>query len=310
MNYQIELRHLLYFKVLAEELHFRRAAEKLFIAQPGLSRQIKQLEESYGVSLFERNKRNVQLTEAGMYLFTEVKELFRHLDQIETQLLSFANGKISTLKLGFIGSAVQTILPQLLVTLKQQQPDIELSLHELANETQLDLLEKKELDLGFVRVSETPHGLCSLPIHTEHFSLVLPNNHPLLKSPKPTLYALKDESFILFSKNYSHSYYDLVMSIFNDHAFLPKVTLRTVNALTIFNMVAQGLGVAIVPSSLKNGYHVDVTFLELDTLPQRTTLSLVWNAQNRNPGIPLVIQIIASQLSKNRDNITGIIDKP
>ncbi|WP_088161630.1 LysR family transcriptional regulator [Sphingobacterium sp. G1-14] len=298
MNYQIELRHLLYFKVLAEELHFRRAAEKLFIAQPGLSRQIKQLEESYGVTLFERNKRNVQMTEAGMYLFQEVKELFRHLDQIETQLQSFANGKISTLKLGFIGSAVQTILPQLLVTLKQQQPDIELSLHELANETQLDLLEKKELDLGFVRLSETPPGLCSLPIHTEHFSLVLPNDHPLLKSPQPSLDAFKNESFILFSKNYSHSYYDLVMSIFSDHKFIPKVTLRTVNALTIFNMVAQGLGVAIVPSSLKNGYHVDVTFLELTTLPQRTTLSLVWNAQNRNPGIPLVIQIIASQTNK------------
>ncbi|MGJ1403868.1 LysR family transcriptional regulator [Sphingobacterium siyangense] len=298
MNYQIELRHLLYFKVLAEELHFRRAAEKLFIAQPGLSRQIKQLEESYGVTLFERNKRNVQMTEAGMYLFQEVKELFRHLDQIETQLQSFANGKISTLKLGFIGSAVQTILPQLLVILKQQQPDIELSLHELANETQLDLLEKKELDLGFVRLSETPPGLCSLPIHTEHFSLVLPNDHPLLKSPQPSLDAFKNESFILFSKNYSHSYYDLVMSIFSDHKFIPKVTLRTVNALTIFNMVAQGLGVAIVPSSLKNGYHVDVTFLELTTLPQRTTLSLVWNAQNRNPGIPLVIQIIASQTNK------------
>lgn len=296
MNYQIELRHLLYFKVLAEELHFRRAAEKLFIAQPGLSRQIKQLEESYGVTLFERNKRNVQMTEAGIYLFQEVKELFRHLDQIETQLQSFANGKISTLKLGFIGSAVQTILPELLVNLKQQQPDIELSLHELANETQLDLLEKKELDLGFVRLSETPPGLCSLPIHTEHFSLVLPNNHPLLKAPQPSLDAFKNESFILFSKNYSHSYYDLVMSIFSDHKFIPKVTLRTVNALTIFNMVAQGLGVAIVPSSLKNGYHVDVTFLELKTLPQRTTLSLVWNAHNRNPGIPLVTQIITSQV--------------
>ena len=308
MNYQIELRHLLYFKVLAEELHFRRAAEKLFIAQPGLSRQIKQLEESYGVTLFERNKRNVQMTEAGMYLFQEVKELFRHLDQIETQLQSFANGKISTLKLGFIGSAVQTILPQLLVTLKQQQPDIELSLHELANETQLDLLEKKELDLGFVRLSETPPGLCSLPIHTEHFSLVLPNNHPLLKSPQPSLDAFKNESFILFSKNYSHSYYDLVMSIFSDHKFIPKVTLRTVNALTIFNMVAQGLGVAIVPSSLKNGYHVDVTFLELKTLPQRTTLSLVWNANNRNPGIPLVTQIITSQV-KNGYNTSKRVNK-
>ena len=295
MNYQIELRHLLYFKILAEELHFRRAAERLFIAQPGLSRQIKQLEENYQVTLFERNKRNVALTEAGKYLFDEVKELFRHLDQIETQLQSLANGKISTLKLGFIGSAVQTILPQLLVTLKQKQPDIELALHELANEVQLDMLQKQELDFGFVRLSEAPMGLNSIPIYTEHFSLVLPNTHPILQQDRLNLYALKDESFILFSKNYSHSYYDLVMSIFQDHQFTPKVTLRTVNALTIFNMVAQGLGVAIVPSSLKNGYHVNVTFLELDALAQRTTLSLVWNTQNRNPGIPFVLEIFASQ---------------
>lgn len=295
MNYQIELRHLLYFKILAEELHFRRAAERLFIAQPGLSRQIKQLEENYQVTLFERNKRNVALTEAGKYLLDEVKELFRHLDQIETQLQSLANGKISTLKLGFIGSAVQTILPQLLVTLKQKQPDIELALHELANEVQLDMLQKQELDFGFVRLSEAPMGLNSIPIYTEHFSLVLPNTHPILQQDRLNLYALKDESFILFSKNYSHSYYDLVMSIFQDHQFTPKVTLRTVNALTIFNMVAQGLGVAIVPSSLKNGYHVNVTFLELDALAQRTTLSLVWNTQNRNPGIPFVLEIFASQ---------------
>ncbi|MDF2478019.1 MAG: transcriptional regulator [Sphingobacterium sp.] len=298
MNYQIELRHLLYFKVLAEELHFRKAAEKLFIAQPGLSRQIKQLEVNYRVTLLERNKRHVSLTEAGKYLFDEVKELFRHLDQIETQLQSLANGRISTLKLGFIGSAVQTILPQLLIDLKQKQPDIELSLHELANETQLDLIQKKEIDFGFVRLSDTPIGLDSLPIYTEHFSLVLPKNHPLLKQKKSNLYELKNESFILFSKNYSHSYYDLVMSIFQDHQFTPKVTLRTVNALTIFNMVAQGLGVAIVPASLKNGYQADVCFLELDSLPQRTTLSLVWNTENRNPGIPFVLDIITSQSLK------------
>lgn len=295
MNYHIELRHLVYFKVLAEELHFRKAAARLFIAQPGLSRQIKQLEENYQVALFERTKRTVCLTEAGHYLFDEVKVLFRHLDQIETQLLSLANGKVSTLKLGFIGSAVQTILPQLLIDLKLEQPDIELSLHELANEVQLDLIQKKELDFGFVRVSEAPAGLQSLPIHTEHFTLVVPNKHPILQQKEPDLSDLQHESFILFSKNYSYSYYDLVMSIFDDCKFTPKVTLRTVNALTIFNMVAQGLGVAIVPASLKNGYQVDVSFVELKNLPQRTTLSLIWNHENRNPGIPLLLDIMKKQ---------------
>src|SRR5690606_33111196 len=149
MNYQIELRHLHYFKVLAEELHFRKAAERLFIAQPGLSRQIKQLEEFYQTPLFIRDKRNVSLTNAGVYLKQEVDLLFNHLNSIKTQVEKIAEGKITSLKLGFIGSAVQAILPELLANLKHQQPLIDITLNELSNETQIEMLLKNELDFGF-----------------------------------------------------------------------------------------------------------------------------------------------------------------
>jgi len=292
MNYQIELRHLLYFKIVAEELHFRRAAEKLFIAQPGLSRQIKQLEEYYNSKLFNRDKRNVELTEAGKYLKNEVDLIFNQLSNIGEHLEKISEGKITSLKLGFIGSAVQAILPQLLVELKQKQPLIDVTLNELSNEVQIDLINKQELDFGFVRIKDNPIGLKSIPILTEHFSLVVPKNRfPKVKS-KVNLRDFSEESFILFSKEYSNSYYELVMSIFEDHEFTPHVTLRTVNALSIFNLVSQGLGVAIVPSSLKKGYHTHVDFLELNHLPQRTTLSLIWNKENRNPGIPLMLEIV------------------
>lgn len=296
MNYQIELRHLYYFKVLAEELHFRKAAERLFIAQPGLSRQIKQMEEIYKTSLFERTKRSVELTEAGRFLLQETNLLFSHLDNIQTQLEKIAEGKVTSLKLGFIGSAVQTILPQLLASLKKKQPLIDITLNELSNETQLEMLARNELDFGFVRLDSTPPHIASMPILTEHFALVIPKNHPLKAMPNPQLTDFKDEPFILFSKAYSVSYYDLVMSIFRDHDFIPNVTLRTVNALSIFNLVSQGLGVAIVPSSLKNGYSTDVDFIELEDIRQRTTLSMVWNRDNRNPGVPLLLQVVKALL--------------
>lgn len=292
MNYQIELRHLLYFKTVAEELHFRRAAERLFIAQPGLSRQIKQLEDYYQTKLFVRDKRNVELTETGLYLKKEVDLIFNQLSNIKGHIEKIAEGKISSLKLGFIGSAVQAILPQLLVELKQKQPLIDITLNELSNEVQLNLLNKQELDFGFVRINETSMGLKSIPILTEHFSLVVPKNRFNKIKGKINLKDFSKESFILFSKEYSNSYYELVMSIFEDHGFSPHVTLRTVNALSIFNLVSQGLGVAIVPSSLKKGYHTHVDFLELNHLPQRTTLSLIWNRKNRNPGIPLMLEIV------------------
>ncbi len=292
MNYQIELRHLQYFKVLAEELHFRKAAERLFIAQPGLSRQIKQLEEFYQTPLFIRDKRNVSLTNAGVYLKQEVDLLFNHLNSIKTQVEKIAEGKITSLKLGFIGSAVQAILPELLANLKHQQPLIDITLNELSNETQIEMLLKNELDFGFVRIKETPVGLQAISILTDHFALVVPKGHPLAKTKKVNLQDFKQESFILFSKEYSRSYYELVMSIFQDQGFQPHVALKTVNALSIFNLVAQGIGIAIVPSSLKKGYHTHVDFLELQHIPQRTTLSLLWNRNNRNPGIELLLEIL------------------
>ena len=292
MNYQIELRHLYYFKVLAEELHFRKAADRLFISQPGLSRQIKQMEGIYKTVLFDRSKRSVHLTEAGKYLMQEVELLFSQLNNIQTQIEKIAEGKVTSLRLGFIGSAVQTILPQLLASLKHKQPLIDITLNELSNETQLEMLSRNELDFGFVRIDTAPPNIKSLPILTEHFALVIPKNHPLKSKRNLELTDFKDEPFILFSKAYSISYYDLVMSIFRDQDFIPNVTLRTVNALSIFNLVSQGLGVAIVPSSLKNGYNTDVDFIELEHIHQRTTLTLAWNHENRNPGIPALLEVI------------------
>lgn len=296
MNYQIELRHLHYFKVLAEELHFRRAAERLFIAQPGLSRQIKQLEDYYQAQLFERDKRKVSLTPAGQYLQMEVDLLFNQLGKIKEQVEKIDEGKLTSLKLGFIGSAVQTVLPELLVSLKHEQPLIDITLNELSNEFQLEMLLKNELDFGFVRMEKAFPPLKSIPVLTDHFSLVVPKDAKNKNIKKVDILDYQKESFILFSKDYSSSYYNLVMSIFYDHGFEPHVTLKTVNALSIFNLVSQGLGVAIVPSSLKKGYHTHVDFLDLSHLPQRTTLSLVWNEENRNRGLGLLLDIVKKMI--------------
>lgn len=296
MNYQIELRHFYYFKILAEELHFRKAAEKLFISQPGLTRQIKQMEEIYGIQLFERGKRYVRLTPAGEFLKKEVDLILQQIKQVHVQLQKMAEGKITELKIGFIGSAVQTILPQLLVTLKQQHPLIDISLEELSNENQLRKIQDNEIDFGFVRLESVPPTIQLKTIYTEHFSLVVPKNLMPKGKQKNVLQMFKDQPFILFAKEYSTSYYELVMGIFRDANFTPYIALRTVNALSIFQMVEQGLGVAIVPSSLKIGYDTNVHFIELTNIPQRTSLSMIWNSNNRNPGVDVVLDIIQTTL--------------
>lgn len=291
MNYQIELRHLHYFKVLAEELHFRKAAERLFISQPGLSRQIKQMEEIYNVILFERGKRHVRLTAAGQYLKAEVDQIFKQLNQIEDQLEKIDKGIQTTLQVGFIGSAAQSILPELLVTLNKQHPLIDISIYEMSNEKQVELVLKNELDIGFVRMVDESPNLNHIEVMTEHFVLVVPKGSSLKQSNKMDVSTLANEKFILFGKEYSSHYYKLVMSIFEDHGFKPNVALRTVNAMSIFNLVAQGIGIAIVPKSLSVGYNIDVEFIDLAHLSQRTTLSLIWNKENNNTGIRTFLEL-------------------
>lgn len=292
MNYHIELRHFHYFKVLAEELHFRKAAERLFISQPGLSRQIKQMEEIYGTPLFERGKRYVKLTEAGQFLKTEVDYILNHVENINGQLHKIAEGKLTELKIGFIGSAMQTILPPLLVKLKHEHPLIDINLEELSNESQIKKIINNEIDFGFVRIDSAPLQVEIKKVYTETFSVVMPKGYRRDHKQKFPLHELKDADYILFSREYSTTYYDLVMSIFRDAGFTPHVALKTVNALSIFQMVRQGLGVAIVPSSLKAGYDTDVDFIELTDIPQRTSLSVIWNRHNRNAGIPILLRCL------------------
>jgi len=288
----IELRHLEYFRAVAEELNFGRAAERLFISQPGLSRQIKQMEEILEVQLFERTKRKVVLTPAGHFLKAEVDYIFNHLELIKTQLKEIASGNIGELRVGFLGSAAHTVIPELLVKISQTFPGIKASLEELSNAIQIEMLAKDKLDLGFVRLARFPESLEMKMVHQDTFSVVLPTEHPLSEHEFKHVGQLKEENFILFSQDYSSIYYDKIMSICEDKGFSPRITHKSVHALTIFKLVEAGLGVAIVPTSLKQGYDLKLKFIELDKIKQKTELYAVWKKGNRNAALGKVLGLL------------------
>ena len=288
----IELRHLEYFRAVAEELNFGRAAERLFISQPGLSRQIKQMEEILGVQLFERTKRRVELTAAGHFLRSEVDYIFNHLELTKTQLKEIAKGNVGELRIGFLGSAAHTVLPDFLVKISREFPGIQSSLEELSNAIQVEMLEKDRLDLGFVRLARVPNPLQMQVVHIDTFSVVLPMGHPLTNGGFKNVGQLKEEDFILFSHDYSSIYFDKIMSICEDQGFSPRITHKSVHALTIFKLVEAGLGVAIVPTSLKEGYDLKVNFIELKNIKQKTELFAVWKKGNRNPALSKVLGLV------------------
>ena len=193
---------------VAEDLHFRKAAERLFISQPGLSRQIKQMENELGIQLFERHNRKVELTEAGLYLKTEITRNLKELEDIllHTKLLN--DGVKGNLSFGYVGSAMHQLIPDLLIKFKKEYPNIIFNLKEMDNQRQIKSLLSKDIDVGFVRLERVPRTLNILPILKEPFCLVLPKEHPLDTKTFKSLDQLKNESFIMFDPSYSPSYYE------------------------------------------------------------------------------------------------------
>ena len=292
MGYQIELRHLRYFLAVAEELHFRKAAERLFISQPGLSRQIKVLEEALGVVLFERHTRKVVLTKVGEYLKIEFSAQIKMLSHTLENAKMLQDGKQGALKIGYVGSAMQEVIPNLLLNFEKKHPNILCSLKEIDNQQQLEALLSFSLDIGFVRLERVPRALEIKPILKENFCLVLPKDHEIDESNFKSLRQFKEASFILFDAQYSASYHEKVMQIFDNCGFTPLNSHNTIHSSSIFKLVENKFGISIVPKSLAQKRGHKIKFIELDMIAQKTTLSVIWNKKNTNPILNDVLALL------------------
>ena len=299
MGNQIEFRHYKYFLALAEDLHFRKAAERLFISQPGLSRQIKHLEDELGISLFERNNRKVELTIAGKYFQKELTGNFKRLEDIISCAKLLNDGIDGNLKFGYVGSAMQKLIPELLSQFRQAYPNVLFTLNEMDNNKQIQALHNQEIDIGFVRIERVPRGLNIQPVFEETFSLVLPKTHPIDESNFKNLVQLKNEPFIFFDAAYSETYYEKVMQMYDACGFSPLISHYAVNASSIFRLVEKKFGISIVPTSLKLGYDMEIKFIELKNIPQRTTLRVVWSKTNTNPILKNILNLVTQRINSN-----------
>jgi DNA-binding transcriptional LysR family regulator len=157
---------------------------------------------------------------------------------------------------------------------------------------QVEMIQKDKLDLGFVRLASVPEGLEMQPVMRDTFSLVVSENHPIQQADFKSIQQFSVESFILFSSDYSNLYFEQIMSICRDGGFAPVIRHKSVHALTIFKLVELGLGVAIVPTSLGEGYALKIRFMEIPQIPQFTELSAIWKTSNRNPALKKALPLI------------------
>ncbi len=288
----MELRHLKYFRVLARELHFGRAAEKLFIAQPPLSRQIKQLETTLGVPLFFRNNRRVALTEEGQFLLKQSDIILGLVDRTKEDIQQINKGFSGHLGIGYVGATMHSILPDLLLKLRQQYPNVNTTLLELSNEAQMKGIISGRIDVGFVRTPILLQGIKTVAVLKEKFTLVLPKNFKLKKNMGHPLKALVNEPYIAFARDCGPALVDSTINICNAMGFSPKVVHESTQINAMLRLVEIGLGYTIVPKSVKRGYELKLNFIDLEEFDERAVLNMIYAANNPHPFIDNLINLV------------------
>ncbi len=286
----MELRHLRYFVTLAEELHFGRAAERLHIAQPPLSQQIRQLETELGFELFHRTKRKVQLTEAGQVFLDEVQQIFKQLEQAIQVGRQTSRGEMGQLVVGFVSSAPYNILPTILRAFRSSVPEVRLELHELTTNEQFRWLRESRIDVGFVRppVEDTFNFEI---IFQESLVVALPDTHELANQSNVCLRSLKNEPFILFPRLLAPGLYDLIISLCQQAGFSPNVTQEAIQMQTIVSLVAGGLGIAIVPESLQNLQRTGVVYKIVQEPTPKTAIAIIWRQNDTSATVQKFLEI-------------------
>lgn len=247
----MELRHLRYFLVVAEELHFGKAAERLLIAQPPLSRQIQDLEAELGVKLFSRINKRVTLTSAGEIFRQHVLRTMESVDIAIQATQQADRGEDGILRVGFLGSASFSFLPKSIRSFRKQFPRVEIALHEMRSSEQIDALVKGTLDVGIVRVSESKQTQIEFQVVLrEPFVVALPTRHPLARRGKISISNLASEGFVHYPRDRGPGLFQQVNEICQQAGFKPTVVQHASNISTIVSFVAAGLGVAILPESI------------------------------------------------------------
>lgn len=278
----MELRQLEYFVVVAEELNFSRAAERLHMTQPPLSTQIRALETEVGAVLFERSTRKVRLTEAGELFYASSRRLLSQLRDNVTQARSAASGKIGQLSLGFVPSATTELLPPIMRAFRAEYPGVRLVLHELRPEQQVQELRTGALDCGcfYLPMDDQPPfgdtGLASVPISQEPLVVALPSDHPLVARHRVSVASLSCEPFVMVAGHRGSGLRDAIVEQCRRGGVVPEVVQEAALVQTIAGLVASGVGVALLPASVRRLQQTGVTYRPLQEEPVEVRMGLVW----------------------------------
>ncbi|VTU33185.1 Ben and cat operon transcriptional regulator [Variovorax sp. SRS16] len=291
INFRL-VKHLYLFAVVAEERHFRRAAERLGMSQPPLSEQIQTLEASLKVKLFQRSSRGVQLTAEGAAILPAVQRLVAHMEKLDVSVKEAIAGKGRVLTIGAITSAMTDPLPTIIEQVKIALPDIKLAVVEIDSADAIEALESGSIDFALARIEGTVGtAIRSRPLLTDRLAVALPAWHRLAKRKALRINELADEDFVMFPRAVSPSFFDGIIAACHAHGFTPRLLHEARSVASQVAMVGCSQGIALVPSGLRSLGSDAVSIKPLREVIEIVTIALAWSGSNADPTIARVIDV-------------------
>ena len=286
-QFAFELRHLVYFLEVARQLHFRRAAEVLAVAQPALSRQIAQFEKAVGASLFTRTSRRVELTPAGAMLVAQIEPLLQGLAALPERLRDVAEGQTGHIRVGFTGLAMATVLPLILREFHRRHAGTRLELSESPTSAQLTALAAGEIACGFFHPDGPAPGLQTRLLLRERNGVLLPADHPLASRPTLKLRELAETPFVLFPRTYNPGFYDRILAAFSQAGVAPRIAEEVWPRANAVGLVRAGMGATFISPSEARLLPPEVVFRAVVGPAPESRLVLGWrsNAEKGDPAL-------------------------
>jgi DNA-binding transcriptional LysR family regulator len=293
----MELRHLRYFVAVGEEEHFGRAAARLHIVQPALTRQVRQLEEELGCALFERLARGVRLTEAGKAFLEEARRLLSDLGHGVDRTRLVAQGQVGRLRVGFSDTATYSgALPSILRDFRARWPDVRLELFPSSSVAAGEQLRAQEVDVAFVYILPTNlHALKTHTISVERWVLALPQAHPLVNRKRVRLGDLTREPFVWFPRAVAPLLYDRVLSTCHAAGVTLHIVQEVNNPTTMLSLVAGGIGLSFTIKSAERMKPDSVVLREVEDLRLTVEFSAIWREDNQVPALQKFLEMVRNQ---------------
>ena len=284
--------------MVAEELHFGRAAQRLFMTQPPLSRQIQLLERSLGVTLFDRGNRQVKLTTAGQHFLRDARHVLAYTEQAADSARRLEHGELGQLLLGFTAVSGYRLIPQLLEHATQVLPNVGVDLREMVSGAQMEALEAGMIDIGFVRRAAARPGIDYQLISQEPLLVALPERHPLAAQAEIALADLDRHPFVMYSQDEGGYFYDRIAGLFSLAGVCPDYRYFLGQTHSILGLVKAGLGLAIVPAAARELYLGHLQFRPLQGTQPHAEVYMVVRRDNANPAVGPFLRMAATYFAR------------